>query len=99
MEIILKTTMKTKIYNNILHGDWVKCSQCGAIMLLPCGADQCPECCGCGTCGLACQTRAIQMVEGRPNINTDRCIKCGSCYTMCPRSWLPEKQIKKETGL
>lgn len=56
-------------------------------------------CCGCGTCGLACQTRAIQMVEGRPNINTDRCIKCGSCYTMCPRSWLPEKQIKKETGL
>lgn len=41
--------METKIYNDISHGDWVKCSQCGAIMLLPCGADQCPECCGCGT--------------------------------------------------
>lgn len=37
--------------------------------------------CGCGSCALACQTRAIDMVEGRPTINTDRCIKCGSCYT------------------
>lgn len=56
-------------------------------------------CSGCGSCALACQTRAIDMVEGRPTINTDRCIKCGSCYTMCPRSWLPLTQIKKDTGL
>lgn len=56
-------------------------------------------CTGCGTCGLACQTRAINMVQGRPSINTDRCIKCGSCYVSCPRAWLPMEQIKKETGL
>ncbi|MCC7553924.1 MAG: coenzyme F420 hydrogenase subunit gamma [Methanobacteriaceae archaeon] len=56
-------------------------------------------CTGCGTCGLACQTRAIEMIEGRPHINTDRCIKCGACYASCPRSWLPEKQIKKELNL
>lgn len=56
-------------------------------------------CTGCGTCGLACQTRAIKMIQGRPHINTDRCVKCGCCYTMCPRSWLPLEQIKKETGL
>jgi len=56
-------------------------------------------CTGCGTCGLACQTRAIRMIEGRPHINNARCIKCGCCYALCPRSWLPEEQIKKDTGL
>jgi coenzyme F420 hydrogenase subunit gamma len=56
-------------------------------------------CTGCGTCGLACQTRAIEMIQGRPHIDTDRCIKCGSCYVSCPRSWLPETQIKKELNL
>lgn len=38
--------MKTRIYEGIRHGDWVRCTQCGAQMLLPCGADQCPECYG-----------------------------------------------------
>jgi len=56
-------------------------------------------CTGCGTCGLSCQTRAIELIEGRPHINTSRCIKCGSCYISCPRSWLPETQIKKELNL
>lgn len=41
--------MVTKVYNNITYGDLVHCNQCGATMLLPCGAGQCPECCGCGT--------------------------------------------------
>ena len=41
--------MKTRIYEGIRHGDWVRCTQCGAQMLLPCGADQCPECYGRGT--------------------------------------------------
>lgn len=41
--------MITRVYNNVNHGDWVRCNQCSAAMLLPCGADQCPECCGCGT--------------------------------------------------
>ena len=27
------------------------------------------------------------------------CIKCGTCYAMCPRAWLPIKRIKEETGL
>ena len=41
--------MKTRIYEGIRHGDWVRCTQCGAQMLLPCGADKCPECYECGT--------------------------------------------------
>lgn len=38
--------METRIYEGIRYGDWVRCTQCGAQMLLPCGADQCPECYG-----------------------------------------------------
>lgn len=37
---------KTKIYRGVAQGDWVRCSDCGAVMLLPCGADSCPECTG-----------------------------------------------------
>lgn len=36
--------MKTIIYKNVEEGDWVKCSNCGKVMLLPYGADMCPEC-------------------------------------------------------
>lgn len=35
--------MKTRTYEGIRHGDWVRCVLCGAQMLLPCGADKCPE--------------------------------------------------------
>lgn len=37
---------KTRTYEGVQHGDWVRCTQCGAQMLLPRGADQCPECYG-----------------------------------------------------
>ena len=56
-------------------------------------------CTGCGTCVLACPTRALEMVEGRPSHNKNRCIKCGACTTHCPRTWFPEEQIKKDLGL
>lgn len=36
--------MKTRTYEGVQHGDWVRCTQCGAQMLLPRGADKCPEC-------------------------------------------------------
>lgn len=35
---------QTIIYNNVHHGDWVRCNDCGSQMLLPVGADKCPEC-------------------------------------------------------
>lgn len=56
-------------------------------------------CTGCGTCALACPTKAINMVEGRPIININRCIKCGSCNVHCPRTWFPLDRIKKEFNL
>ena len=56
-------------------------------------------CTGCGTCVLACPTRALEMVEGRPSHNKNRRIKCGACATHCPRTWFPAEQIKKDLGL
>lgn len=38
------TLTPTHIYNDIYFGDHVKCNNCGTVMLLPCGADKCPEC-------------------------------------------------------
>ena len=35
---------RTIIYNNVHHGDWVRCNNCETSMLLPVGADKCPEC-------------------------------------------------------
>lgn len=41
--------MSTIVYKGINEGDWLVCSQCGRRMILPYGADQCPECYGYGT--------------------------------------------------
>lgn len=32
------TNMKTRTYEGVQHGDWVRCVLCGAQMLLPCGS-------------------------------------------------------------
>jgi len=47
-------------------------------------------CMGCGTCASACPTRAIEMLDGRPNILKELCIKCGACSVQCPRIRFPE---------
>ena len=78
--------------------DWAACDKgCGCDVLT--NIVRQGLCTGCGTCALACPTRAMDFSEGRPSCDKDRCVKCGSCYMMCPRSWLPEGRIKKETGL
>ena len=35
---------RTIIYHNVRYGDWLHCNNCEQNMLLPIGADKCPEC-------------------------------------------------------
>lgn len=40
---------KVVVYQGTKKGDLVRCTNCGKVMLLPFGADKCPECGSCGT--------------------------------------------------
>ncbi len=52
-------------------------------------------CMGCGTCGMACPTKAIDFSGQRPEINLDICIKCGACFIQCPRSFFDNTVLTK----
>ena len=41
-------------------------------------------CRGCGACAEACVNGAITMVEGRPQVDTKKCVLCGYCTPRCP---------------
>ena len=47
-------------------------------------------CMGCGTCSAACQMRAVEMFDGKPDIRMELCINCGSCVLQCPRIRMPK---------
>jgi len=38
----------------------------------------------CGNCSRHCPTGAIHMVSNIPSIDTERCIGCGACESVCP---------------
>ena len=42
-------------------------------------------CLGYGDCRNACPFGAIEIVNGLPEINKDKCIACGKCVKACPR--------------
>lgn len=53
------------------------------------------ECSGCTACSLVCPKKAIKMIEDEegfkyPEIDEEKCIKCGLCEKICPN-------VKKET--
>jgi len=44
------------------------------------------RCVGCGACSLWCPNKAIGLVDDKPLINNDKCLKCGICLEVCPVS-------------
>ncbi|MEA2070540.1 MAG: 4Fe-4S binding protein [Asgard group archaeon] len=44
-------------------------------------------CIGCGKCLEKCQFNALQIIEGKCQVN-DRCVGCGVCALVCPESAL-----------
>lgn len=47
------------------------------------------HCCGCGACADACPRQCISIVEDTkdfriPKINTELCVNCGRCDSVCP---------------
>lgn len=46
-------------------------------------------CSGCSLCAGICPVKCINVYNGFGKIEEDKCIKCGLCYTVCPRSFLP----------
>ncbi|MHA1998652.1 MAG: Coenzyme F420 hydrogenase/dehydrogenase, beta subunit C-terminal domain [Promethearchaeota archaeon] len=48
-------------------------------------------CSGCSYCQVACPVNCIDVDDGKVSIDLDKCIRCGLCYTACPRSFLPKR--------
>jgi uncharacterized protein (DUF362 family)/Pyruvate/2-oxoacid:ferredoxin oxidoreductase delta subunit len=40
-------------------------------------------CKGCGQCARGCPPQAIEMVDGKPVMNLDKCIRCFCCHELC----------------
>ena len=56
-------------------------------------------CSGCSLCQAVCPVGCIQVNDGKVSIDMDICIRCGLCYTACPRSFLPKKVFEwQEAG-
>ena len=48
---------------------------------LPKATDACN---GCGDCADACQTHAINIVDGKAEVLSTHCVSCALCYDVCP---------------
>ncbi len=55
-------------------------------------------CLGFGDCYRSCPFNAIEMVNGLPAINFDRCVACGKCVEACPRGIISLEVVKNETN-
>ena len=42
-------------------------------------------CEGCGKCAERCGQKAIRIIDGRANIDPEKCIFCGYCARVCPQ--------------
>lgn len=72
--------IKTCTAKNIIKGGDVSCGY---------------GCLGLGDCKIACSFNAIEMVDGLPRIDLDKCVACGKCVEACPRNIISLEEIDK----
>lgn len=41
-------------------------------------------CTGCGSCSERCQQKAIELIDGKAQVNHEKCVLCGYCSAYCP---------------
>ena len=54
------------------------------------------KCNGCGACAAACHEGAIEMVDGKPEVDHGKCIRCYCCHELCPENAVLIKRPRGE---
>ncbi len=44
---------------------------------------KCDVCKGCGVCAASCPPKAIEMKDGKPGLDLNKCIRCFCCHELC----------------
>ena len=72
-------------------------SDCRAAAALNSGSKACKfGCLGLGTCKDACKFGAITIQNGIAVIDEEKCVMCGKCIEICPKSIIIKKPEKQE---
>lgn len=67
---------------------------CAAAAGMAGGPKECRfSCIGLGDCEYNCRFDAIKMVEGVSHIDENKCVGCGTCVSICPRSVISLKPL------
>ena len=54
------------------------------------------KCIGCESCVAVCPVGALQMVDGKADINQDNCVSCGACIGECPVEAIGREEVVRE---
>jgi len=70
---------------------------CRAANMLNSGPKSCKfGCLGLGTCKKYCNFDAISIIDGVAIIDEEKCVMCGKCVEICPKSIISRKPSSKE---